>query len=172
MDKMRESERPENEPLYRLQAEMDWQYRALMSDKPESVEVLKSGKFSVSRFYGRRLGYVMALICDRMKEEVKQSQTYSDFPKNIRIAWNIFQVLDGDMLPWGGDINRWEILNSKMTKEETQAIKGIQEKIEHLPHESIYEYNSLSLGSFEGMIIYIYQKPLSLLCEEVDVDIS
>lgn len=172
MDAIRELVRPENEPLYRLQAEMDWQYRALISDKPESIEVPMSGEFSVSRLYGRRLGYMMAFICDRMKEEVEKSQLRHDFPKNERIAWNIFNIFNGDMLPWGGNIKKRETIYGKMTEEEVQIIKEIQAKIEHLPQESIYDYNCLALGSFEGMITYIYHRPLSLLCEEVDIDIK
>lgn len=172
MDKIREFDRQNNEALYRLQVEMDRQYRALILDKSESVEVPKSGEFSVSRLYGRRLGYLMALICDRMKEDVKNSQIGSDFPKNARIAWNIFYISNGDMLPWGGDINKWGKIKGKMSEDEVQIIKAIQEKIEHLPQESVYDYNSLLLGSFEGMMIYIYHRSLSLLCKEVNIDIS
>lgn len=158
-----------DETLYRLLEEMDQQYRTVKSDESDNVEIPNSVGFTISRFYGRRLGYLMALICDQMKEEVKHSQANHDFPKNMRIAWNVFLLTDGELLPWGGDPDKWERMLTTMTEEEIQAIREIQEKIELLPEESTYDYNSLSFGSLEGMKIYIYKKPLAMLCEEKDI---
>ena len=166
---MTEWKRPENEPLYRLQAEMDFHYRAILSNKLENAEIPLSGNYTVSRYYGRYLGFLMALICDRMKKDVELTQEHADFPKNMRIAWNIFQVEKGDMMPWGGDAIKWEKMRGEMKTVELDAIEKIWNTIKQLPKEPIYNYKNLSLGSFEGMIIYMKHMQLSKLCEESDL---
>ena len=59
-----------------------------------------------------------------------------------------------------------------MSLEELQAVDNIQSKISQLTQEPIYDYENLTLGSFEGMVVYMHRRPISLLFEDIDVELD
>ncbi len=153
--------------LIGLMAVMDQHYWTLKSEKNEHEELLHVKDFSLSRFWGRFWGFIMALICDRMGDDVKKAQSKADCPKNSRIAWNLFYASDGMM-----ELNcciSWDEIKTTMSPEEINAVDELFNKIILFPNGSVVNYDDASYGSFEGMAIYMRQLPHSLLNKEVDI---
>jgi len=149
-----------------LAAKMDEQYRSLL--RGTDVEVSESKRFSPSRYYGRLFGYVMALVCDRMAEEVKEAQAHADCPKNARIAWNIFNVCEGHF-EWQGGFS-WDKVRAEMEELEKAIFDELCNKA--TPMGAVVDKDDASCGTFEGMVIYMHKLPLTLLCADTNLTMT
>ena len=128
---------------------------------------------------GRWMGYLMALICDRMWEDVRSNlnPTFAS-PKPANAIFETREI-DGEIqlveqkYTWKDDKKypnivespfKWENVQKKMTSEEIKALKDIDAKMNNLQKEDILDYDMTEHGIYEGMSVYLQNLPPSVLC--------
>lgn len=126
--------------------------------------VSDTSELTYSRMKGRWMGYLMALICDRMREDVCCNLNPT-FP-SPRPANAIFEVgeIDGEIQL--GTPFKWAIVKKKMTSEEIKAVEDVDAKMNDFQIENILDYNLTERGIYEGMSVYLQKRPLSILCDK------
>lgn len=144
-------------------------------------DVSDTTDLTFSRMKGRWMGYLMALICDRMWEDVRNNlnPTFAS-PKPANAIFEVRDI-DGEVqlvkkkYIWRDDKKypdvvespfKWENVQKKMSSEEIKAVEDIDAKMNDLQKEDILDYNLSERGIYEGMSVYIQKRPLSLLCDK------
>ena len=144
--------------------ELGKQYEALIVEGKAAIEMQSSDIFSASRFKGRELGFMMALICDRMSSEV--SNLTDD---KSQIASKLFSVYNGDLILSPDSHFRFANVELVMNDEEKRALANLKDKIDSCPNQVSLVCDEAVLGSYEGIIVYLRHLPISTLCIEETV---
>ncbi len=146
--------------------ELGRQYEALIGEGKATIEMQPSNIFSASRFKGRELGFMMALICNRMS-----SETANLTDEKSQISSKLFRVYNGDLVLSPDSHFRVANVELFMNDEEKRAIANLKDKIDSCPNQTSLVYDEAVLGSYEGMVIYLKHLPLSTLCQEGNVNL-
>ena len=164
---------------------MDDIYFRIITKNRNVIELQKSDNIENSRFEGRWMGYIMAFVCDRMKEELHQAQQVMDFPRFERIACVIFKVfhvllfIPEKMTSYDGKDSQdnpleLKTINAKMTEEERVAIKELEAKINERFTTNIVDLiiNQRTKGVLEGILIYINHLTPQTLTKNVVIQLA